>query len=531
MTTVREATIALMRQLHMTTVFGNPGSTELPFLADWPTDFHYVLALQEASAIGMADGFALATGRCAFVNLHSAAGVGNAMGNIYTAFRNRAPMVILAGQQDRGLMGRRPYLGAESAVELPRPYIKWGCEPARAADVPRALAEAYAIAMHHPRGPVFLSVPSSDWAKPAAPVPPPLTPLGIGVDADFIARAGAAICAAERPAIVLGTAVDAHGAVDRAVTLAERLGADVWAAPVASRMVFPEDHPLFRGFLPAIPAALAQATASYDVLLVAGAPAFTFHVPGAFEPKAREIIHLTDDPLDLANGIGTIGVVAAIGPALAALADAVPARPKRPVGRPAAVDPGPGPAATTDAPLDAAAVMRAIARLRPSGAVVVEEAPSHRPTMQRLLPMTRPGSFFTMASGGLGYGMPAAIGIALADRSRRVICLIGDGSALYSIQALWTAARLKLPVAFVVLNNQGYGAMRAFSALLGFEDVPGIEIDGIDFASLATSLGCAAATVRDQAALDAVLTDAFAADRPTVVDIDVGNAVEKLYDR
>src|SRR5215211_6877461 len=172
MVSVRQATLDLLRGLGMTTVFGNPGSTELPFLNDWPDDFRYVLALQEASAVAMADGYARASGRAAFCNLHSAVGVGHALGNIFTAFRNQAPLVISAGQQARSLLPMNPFLGATDAATFPRPYVKWSCEPARAEDVPAALAHAFHIAMQRPFGPTFVSIPSDDWGAPTRPLPP-----------------------------------------------------------------------------------------------------------------------------------------------------------------------------------------------------------------------------------------------------------------------------------------------------------------------------------------------------------------------
>jgi benzoylformate decarboxylase len=165
--TVREATLDLLRGLGMTTVFGNPGSTEIPFFKDWADDFRYIMALQEASVVAMGDGYAQATGNAAFVNLHSAAGVGHALGSIFTAYRNQTPLVITAGQQSRPLLLTEPYLFAKSAVEFPQPYVKWSCEPARAEDVPAALARAYYIAMQKPCAPTFVSIPADDWDKSA----------------------------------------------------------------------------------------------------------------------------------------------------------------------------------------------------------------------------------------------------------------------------------------------------------------------------------------------------------------------------
>ncbi len=167
--TVREVTHDLLRALGLTTIFGNPGSTEMRFLRDLPDGLRYVLALQESSAVAMADGYAQVTGNAAFVNLHSAVGVGHALGSIFTAMRNRTPLVVTAGQQTRAMLPTEPYLFAEQATELPRPYVKWSCEPARAEDVPPALARAYYLAMQRPRGPTFVSIPEDDWDACAPP--------------------------------------------------------------------------------------------------------------------------------------------------------------------------------------------------------------------------------------------------------------------------------------------------------------------------------------------------------------------------
>ena len=205
--TVRDAVLELLRELRMTTVFGNPGSTELPFLQGWPDDLRYILALQEASAVAMADGYAQATGRAAFVNLHSAAGVGNALGSVFTAFRNQTPLVITAGQQVRSLMPYDPYLGADRASEFPRPYVKWSCEPLRAQDVPVAIAQAHAIASQHPRGPVFVSIPADDWSAKAAAVPSRRYAEAASADREALQAFAGAVARSLRPALVVGAGV------------------------------------------------------------------------------------------------------------------------------------------------------------------------------------------------------------------------------------------------------------------------------------------------------------------------------------
>ncbi|HEY9109443.1 MAG TPA: thiamine pyrophosphate-binding protein, partial [Roseateles sp.] len=250
--TVREAFLRLMRDLQLDTVFGNPGSTELPMFRDFPADFRYILGLQESVVVGMADGYAQATRRAALVNLHSAAGVGHAMGNIFTAFRNQTPLIVTAGQQTRALLPFDPFLSATQATELPRPYVKWACEPARAEDVPLALLRAYHVAMQPPCGPVFLSIPADDWDRRTEWVSVRNVSQSIGPDPSAIARVAQALAGSRSPAIVVGAGVDRDGAVARVVRLAERQRAAVYAAPMSARCGFPERHALFQGFLPAI---------------------------------------------------------------------------------------------------------------------------------------------------------------------------------------------------------------------------------------------------------------------------------------
>src|SRR5215470_8625117 len=211
-TTVRDAVLRLLRSFGMTTVFGNPGSTELPMFRDFPADFRYVLGLQESLAVGMADGYAQATRNAAWVNLHSAVGVGHAMGNIFTAFRNQTPLLITAGQQARSLLPLDPFLFSAQATELPRPYVKWSCEPARAEDVPAALARAYFTAMQPPRGPTFVSVPVDDWQRRCAKLAAREVSGAVAGDPAQLERAALMLAAARRPVLVVGASVARDGA-------------------------------------------------------------------------------------------------------------------------------------------------------------------------------------------------------------------------------------------------------------------------------------------------------------------------------
>jgi benzoylformate decarboxylase len=527
--TVREAVFAAMRELGLTTVFGNPGSTELPFLDRWPQDIRYVLALAEGCAVAMADGYARATGRAAMCNLHSAVGIGHAMGNLFTAYRNQAPLVITVGQQARSLLPTNPFLGSTEAANFPRPYVKWSIEPARAADVPAAIAHAHRLAMTRPWGPTLVSIPMDDWAAEARPVIPRVVSQDTAPDPALIAACAEALARAERPVVVVGPEVDQEGAGPALQALAERLNAAVLVAPFACRMGFPEDHPLFQGFLAAAPGAVAQGLAPYDCVLVAGAPVFTFHVAGEcplFE-GGTPIFQLTSDPEAAAAAPAGTAILGAMRFALPALAALLPAQAARPAPPPRAPAPLPPPAT----PLPAERLFAALRRAMPAEAIVVEEAPSHRPALQRHLPITRWGGFYTMASGGLGYSLPAAVGVALAEPGRRVVAVIGDGSMMYSIQAVWSAVQLGLPLTIVVVNNGGYGAMRSFSQVLGVQGAPGIEVEGLDFPALARGMGCPGRRVETEAELETALAESFATPTPMLLDVVVDRAIPHLYQK
>lgn len=529
--TVRAAVIELLRDVEMTTVFGNPGSTEIPFLGEWPNSLRYVLGLQEASVVAMADGYARATGRAAFCNLHSAAGVGHALGNVFTAHRNNAPLVITAGQQARALLPHQPFLGATDAAQFPKPYVKWSAEPARAEDVPAAIAQAWRVAMQRPRGPTFVSIPVDDWARPAMRVVARAALSDPAPDPAALAELAAALAASRHPVLVVGPEADEEGAGPAVVSLAERLNAPAWTSPFASRLCFPEDHRLFAGHLVASPEAVADALSEHDLVLVLGAPVFTFHVAGscALFDGATALWHLTTDAEAAARAPVGRGVLGSLRLGLPALASMLPAAHERPDPPPRALPSAPAAAE----PLPAAFVLSRLARCLPAGAAVVEEAPSHRPAMHAQMPLSEWGSFFTMASGGLGYALPAAVGVALARRdaghAARVVCLIGDGSLMYSVQALWTAAQHRLPLSVVVLNNRGYGAMRSFSRVMGTHSVPGIELPGLDFTAIARGHGCAAERVEMPGALDDALARVLAREGPALLDIAVDTTASSLY--
>jgi benzoylformate decarboxylase len=523
---VKDATLNLLRAFKIQKVFGNPGSTELPFLSDWPDDIDYVLGLQEASVIGMADGYAQATHNAGFVNLHSAAGLGNALGNIYTAYRNQTPLVITAGQQARSILPLQPFLYAERASEFPRPYVKFSVEPARAEDVPAAIARAYYMAMQPPCGPTFVSVPIDDWTHQTQAMDAREVSRELGPDAGAMKVLAAALAASKRPALVVGPAVDRAQAVDLMVRLAEKAKALVWVSPFSARCSFPERHPQFAGFLHASPAQLSDALRGHDLVVVIGAPVFTFHVEGhaSIFDGATTMFQITDDPTAAAVSPLGASIVATMKPALAMLLELMP---KTRRAMPAARALPAAPRAADPIPVDF--LLHTLSEAMPDDAALVEEAPSHRPAMQKFMPMRGQDSFYTMASGGLGYGLPASVGMALGRPDRRTVCLVGDGSAMYSIQALWTAAQRKLPLTVVVINNAGYGAMRSFSQVMQVRNVPGLDLPGIDFVGIARGLGCDAMRVTKSSDLAPALKRGLAYDGVSVIEVIVDSAVPLLY--
>ena len=333
MATVREATFDLFRTHGMTTIFGNPGSTELPMLADFPDDFRYVLGLQEQAVVGMADGFAQATGRPTHVNLHTAPGVGNAVGAIFNAQANKAPLVITAGQQVRPHITIEANLTNRDATVGPQPYVKWSHEPARAQDVPGALARAINYAALAPRGPVFVSIPMDDWSQEAdadrADRSLARTVTGRSApNPDALAQLASRLAAATNPVLVAGPDIDASGGWEAAVALAEKQRLPVWATPATggSRLGFPERHPNFAGILPPAIGPLGEALKEHDLVLVVGSSVFPYYpyLPGPLLAQGTELVAITSDPGEAARAPMGDAIVGDVALALARLTELVP---------------------------------------------------------------------------------------------------------------------------------------------------------------------------------------------------------------
>jgi benzoylformate decarboxylase len=517
MRTVREVTFELFRAHGMTTIFGNPGSTELPMLADFPEDFTYILGLQELVVVGMADGFAQASGRPTHVNLHTAPGVGNAVGGIFNAQANKAPLVITAGQQVRPHITIEANLTNRDATTGPAPYVKWSHEPPRAQDVPTALARAIHHASLRPRGPAFVSIPMDDWEAEAdedraGHATRRVVNARAVPDPAQLAQLAALLEAARNPLLVAGPDIDPSGGWDAAIQLAEKQRLPVWASPATggSRLGFPERHPQFLGILPPAIGPLSETLKGHDLVLVVGSSVFPYYpyLPGSLLPDGASLIQITSDPGEAARAPMGDAVVGDVALALQELVGLVGESDRSsPEPRPAPGDP---PQAD---PMSGSEVMAALADTWPEDGIAVVEAPSSTLAVRNRLRLSRPGSWYFSASGGLGFGISAAIGVQLAQPERPVVCVLGEGSAQYGITALWTAVAYKVPVTFLVLRNEEYMILKWFASLEQVSGAPGLELPGLDVAAVARGYGMSATDVHDgRASLTEVLREAIAAD-------------------
>jgi benzoylformate decarboxylase len=525
MSTVREATFELLRRHGISMIFGNPGSTELPMLTDFPEDFRYILALQEASAVGIADGYAQASGKPALVNLHTAPGVGNGMGAIFNAQANKSPLVITAGQQYRTLMTLQANLTNRDATRMPHPLVKWSYEPPCAPDVPHALARALHLAGLPPRGPVFVSIPMDDWNAETDEhqTQHQIARVVSGRSAPaqtVIGELAERLSSARNPAFVAGPEIDSSGGWDAAVRLAERQRLVVYAtpAPGGGRIGFPENHPLFQGILPPAVGPVGEALAAHDLVLCAGTSVFPYYpnVPGQLLADDTRLVAITSDPDEAARAPMGDAIVADVALTLAALAEAVEDSQREPP----AARPAPEAAPESD-PMSPSTAVRALAEVFPQDGIVVLESPSATLALRNQLRLERPGSYYFSSGGGLGFAMPASIGVALACPDRPVVCVLGEGSAQYAVQSFWSAAAYEVPVTFLVLRNDEYAILKWFGMLEDIKDAPGLDLPALDCAAVARGYGVNSQTVSSVEQLSAELTRAFASQRPELVEVQV----------
>jgi benzoylformate decarboxylase len=543
------ALLELLKQEGVRVMFGNPGTTELPLMdaLAGETELRYVLALQEAPAMGMADGYAQASGGLVMVNLHAAPGLGNAMGMLYDAQKAGSPIIVTAGQHEQRFNFTEPLLWADLPV-IARPFVKWSEEVRRVADLPRAIHRAAKTALAPPTGPVFLSLPGDillasedlDLGMPTR------VAASLRGDARAIAVAAEALARAVSPVIMAGDCVPQSDALAELVALAEALGAPVYDETMASRAMFPSSHPLYRGSLPRLPATLRAMLSQHDLLLSVGADLFTLSLPADVEalPEGMKVVHLDTDPWELGKNypeaVAILGDPKATLPELTqALRGAFTDAESRKAAQRLEHVKGEGVASlrqlhaqaealTGRQPIHPLSLMQAIGKVLPANAVVIDESVSSGAGLRRFLKSDDARSFFGLRGGGIGWGLPAAIGAKLALPERPVVALIGDGSALYTIQGLWTAAREKLQMVFVIINNSSYRILKqrtnAMKALAAQTDTyVGMDLDNprIDFMSVARGFGLAAHRTGKLAEVQELIVAGLRADGPTLIDVEV----------
>ncbi|MEG0279848.1 MAG: benzoylformate decarboxylase [Morganella sp. (in: enterobacteria)] len=538
--TIRQVTFELLRQLNITTVFGNPGSTEETFLKNFPADFCYIQTLHESSAVAAADGYAQSTRNVALVNVHTSAGLSNAMSNILTASMNRTPLIITAGNQTRDMLLMEPWLTNIEPETLPKPWVKWSYQPVRAEDVPAAVMRAYAMALQPPAGPVFLSIPLDDWDQPAGAAPAVVRSVTqrIGPDPVRINEFAQALSAAKNPVLIYGSAIARGEGWDAGVRLAEKLNIPVYAAPASERPPFPESHPLYAGGLPFAIKPLSDKLAGHDVAIVIGAPVFRYYpyVAGEYIPQGLRLLHVTDDPSEagrapvgdslLCDAVLAVEQLTGLVAARPARTAAISKQPHGMASHPAAPEPAAG------SVLSAAQLFRAVRSVVPENAILVEESPSNLGELHAAWPVDKPDSFYTFASGSLGWNLPASAGIALGERdsgrNRPVVAIIGDGSMQYSVQGLWTAAQHQLPVLFIIPENRQYGILKSFAILEETPGVPGLDIPGLDIVALATGYGCTAVRAETEDEVTTACKAALERKGPTVLVVPIQPSIPPL---
>jgi benzoylformate decarboxylase len=553
MITGRHAFLEVLHQEGVEYLFGNPGTTELPLmdaLVDRP-DIKYVLALQEASAVGMADGYAQASGKVGVLNLHVSPGLGNALGVLYDSWRMKTPLLVTAGQQDQRYQLSEPVLWSE-LIPLMRMYAKWTWEPRTVKDLVTATRRALKVAMTPPTGIVFLSLPmdvlygegeTELWTTPS-------TPTRLRADRTALEQAAMVLLRAKNPVIVVGDDVAASDALAEVATVAELLGARVFSDTFPGRTDFLSDHPLYQGVLvrsqPAVRAMLEQV----DLMFAVGAEVFPFSLPSEVEPVPANltIVHMHSDPWEVGKNypakVGVIGDLKASLPELAHIIHEQQTSAQRQEACQRAESAAQAKQTAHESlkslaaevsnrlPIPAAVLMQTIADTVPAETIIVDESITSGATLRDFLVRRTADSFFGMRGGGLGWGLPAAIGVKLAKPDRPVLGIIGDGSTLYVNQALWTAAHYHIPVVWLICNNAQYMILKRRLHAYGgaaakVETYIGLDMmdPEIDFLALARAMGIHGVRADTADAVSKVLREAISRNAPTLIDVPIERSI------
>ena len=541
-TSGRSAFLQLLVDEGVTHLFGNPGTTELPIMEvvpDFP-QLRFVLGLQESIVLGMADGYCRASHRLAAANVHVMPGLGNAMGALYNAKFSGSPVILTAGQQEQGHGLLEPLL-YEPLVPVAQPLVKWAVEVTRAADLPRILHRAAKIALTPPTGPVFLSLPG-DVLDEALEMDlgRPVRVLSSSRPSDeTLSRCAELVLRARKPVILAGHELARHDAFAEAAELAERLGAPVYGDSIPYSAAFPSEHPAYMGMLSRQQKQVRALLEPHDLLICLGADLLRMSVYSPVEPlpDGLPVIHVSERAHELGKNYRTdLAVHANVKETLRAL---LPLLKDLPRANPRLAElkmsnwcaqrerlRAEAMRAADTSPIDPQHLMLRVAEALPADAVVVDEGLVSTASLPKLLSMRDTRSYYGLASGGLGFAVPGAVGIGLALPGRPVAAIVGDGSAMYGIQGLWTAAHEKLPITYVIANNRGYRiikerlvAMRKTDTFTGMD----IREPDIDFVALGRSLGLKSTRVTDPRDIAPALREGFASGGPNLIDVRVAD--------
>ena len=536
-------------------IFGNPGTSETPFLdglQDFP-QLQYIQALQEGTAVGMADGYARATGKPAFANIHIAGGLANGISGLYNAFRGGTPLVLTAGNSDTRMMINEPVLSGD-LVEMTKQYTKWSIEIRHASDIPVAIRRAFKEAKTPPTGPVFVSFPwdTLDDEVDFEPVASADGYFRIRPDAKAVDRATELLAGAENPMIVVGDRVAQSNAVEQVVRVAEQTGARVVATSY-SEVNFPTAHPQWGGMLNTNSPATARQFQNADVVLAVGTDVFAsfLYVDVPFLNPDTKLIHMDSNYWEIEKSYPTeVGIMADPAAGMADLAVSLESNMTGGQREAAATRAATLAAARerdaeryqeriaatwNNSPMPVERMMHELADAVPPNTIIADEAVTSRPAVNRAFDFEKPGDIYGIRGGALGWAMPGALGVKLAHPDRPVLAVVGDGASMYTVQALWTASRYNIPVVYAICNNQAYRILKVNMEVYlrdmlddreRASDYVGMDFaNRLDLAMMAQAMGVHGERVDDPTEIGPAIQRAFESGKPALLDITISGAL------